>query len=103
MIDVLSFDMKQPFDFDPSRVLAALLNATGDAVFIADMDGRIRGCTPAAETLLGYDADRLAGRDVSEVLQAGHGVGIQRVIEQVRQKQAVEPYDACLISHSGQL
>jgi PAS domain S-box-containing protein len=51
-----------PVDF------AALVHALGDAVIVADPEGRVRLWTPAAERIFGYAADEVVGRSLDLII-----------------------------------
>ncbi|MEZ5220524.1 MAG: PAS domain S-box protein [Ilumatobacteraceae bacterium] len=57
------------------RHLAALVNATGDAIVSVDLDGRVTAWNPAAEHLYGYTEDEMLGRrtDVVDLRPAADG------------------------------
>lgn len=47
---------------------AALVQALGDAVIVADPEGRVRLWTPAAERIFGYAADEVVGRSLDLII-----------------------------------
>ena len=53
------------------RYSRALFNATGDAILVADENGRYLDANSAAEQLLGYTADELRRLGVADVVGAG--------------------------------
>jgi two-component system, LuxR family, sensor kinase FixL len=62
--------------------LAALLNATPDAVVIIDGNGLIESFNPGAERVFGYRADEILGRNIALLMptpfRSGHDGYIQR-------------------------
>ena len=46
----------------------ALVHALGDAVIVADPEGRVRLWTPAAERIFGYAADEVMGRSLDLII-----------------------------------
>ncbi len=64
--------------------LAALLDALGDAVIVADAEGRIRLWPPAAERIFGYPAGEALGRSLDVIIperfRARHWAGYQEVM-----------------------
>ena len=62
--------------------LAALLNATPDAVILIDGRGLIESFNPGAERVFGYRADEIVGRNISLLMptpfQANHDDYIRR-------------------------
>jgi PAS domain S-box-containing protein len=46
----------------------ALVHALGDAVIVADPEGRVRLWTPAAERIFGYPADEVVGRSLDLII-----------------------------------
>jgi PAS domain S-box-containing protein len=62
----------------------ALVHALGDAVIVADPEGRVRLWTPAAERIFGYVAAEAVGRSldliIPERFRARHWAGYQEVM-----------------------
>jgi PAS domain S-box-containing protein len=63
---------------------AALVQALGDAVIVADPDGRVQLWPPAAERIFGYTAGEAMGRSldliIPERFRARHWTGYQEVM-----------------------
>jgi PAS domain S-box-containing protein len=64
---------------NPEAALAALVEASEDAVFVLDPDGRVVAWSPAAERLFGWDADQVVGRPLPAELMADAGDLLARV------------------------
>jgi PAS domain S-box-containing protein len=64
--------------------LEGLVQALGDAVIVADPEGRVRLWTPAAERIFGYTAAEAMGRSldliIPERFRARHWTGYQEVM-----------------------
>jgi PAS domain S-box-containing protein len=64
--------------------LEALVHALGDAVIVADPEGRVRLWTPAAERIFGYTAAEVVGRSldliIPERFRARHWAGYREVM-----------------------
>jgi PAS domain S-box-containing protein len=64
--------------------LEALVRALGDAVIVADPEGRVRLWTPAAERIFGYTAAEAMGQSldlfIPERFRARHWTGYQEVM-----------------------
>jgi PAS domain S-box-containing protein len=64
--------------------LAALLDALGDAVIVADPEGRIRLWPPAAERIFGYPTGEALGRSLDVIIperfRARHWTGYEEVM-----------------------
>jgi PAS domain S-box-containing protein len=64
--------------------LEALVHALGDAVIVADPEGRVRLWTPAAERIFGYTAAEAVGRSldliIPERFRARHWAGYREVM-----------------------
>jgi len=65
--------------------LAALVEATGDAIVVADPDGRIRLWNPAAERIFGFPAADVLGQSLDLIIperyRARHWDGYRAVME----------------------
>ena len=59
----------------PRDVLAALLEAVADAVYLVDPDGRVVFANPAALRALGYEEDELLGRVSHPTIHHSHWDG----------------------------
>jgi PAS domain S-box-containing protein len=64
--------------------LETLVQALGDAVIVADPEGRVRLWTPAAERIFGYAAGEVVGRSldliIPERFRARHWAGYHEVM-----------------------
>ena len=77
--------------------LAALVHALGDAVIVADLEGRVRLWTPAAERIFGYAAAEAVGRSLDLIIPerfrarhwAGYRTGVTRYGAEVLRVPAV--------------
>lgn len=61
-----------------------IIDTSLDGVIVSDDEGRIIEFSPAAETIFGYKADDVLGKDIGEVivpdhLRAGHRAGMERM------------------------
>ena len=71
-------------ELDP-RLLAAILDQSGDAVIFADTAGAVQIWNQAASSLFGYSAQEVAGGSmdliIPEKLRAAHWAGFKRAME----------------------
>jgi diguanylate cyclase (GGDEF)-like protein/PAS domain S-box-containing protein len=55
----------------PSLAAREIIGTMADVLFVCDRDGRIEFANAAAERVLGYQAEKLVGRQIEELLAAG--------------------------------
>lgn len=85
------------------------LRSTSCPAFATDGKGQVLGLNPAAETLLGYESDAVRGRRCREVF-AGRDrfsnlfcLEHCAVREMAARNEAVNPFDLCLKTASGEM
>lgn len=90
------------------KVLESLLSTSCPA-FATDGEGQVLGLNGAAETLLGYDNDSVRGRRCREVFEGRDRFSnlfcLERcaVREMAARNEAVNPFDLCLKTASGEM
>lgn len=85
------------------------LRSTSCPAFATDGQGQVLGLNRAAETLLGYDSDSVRGRRCREVFEGRDRFSnlfcLERcaVREMAARNEAVNPFDLCLKTASGEM
>lgn len=84
---------------ESASLLAAILDASGEAIIVQSIDGIITSWNAAAERLCGYAADEAVGRPLEMVARAGLGVAELR--ERLARGEGAERRDAVLVHKDG--
>lgn len=74
-----------------------------DALFLLSPDGELRDANAAAEALLGYRRDELAGRPVSQIHPASETVRIAAAFDQVRTVGSARYDDGLIVARDGEI
>jgi two-component system sensor kinase FixL len=97
MSDSVPFDAES----DASRILAAVLDSSDDAIFAKDLNGAILTWNAGAQRLYGYRADEIVGRPVSVLIPADHPHEFAWTLEQVRSARGIEHYETVRQTKDG--
>lgn len=94
-------------DFKPgdraAALLAAILDASDDAIIRKDVEGVIASWNRAAEGLYGYSAEEIVGRSIAVLMPDGRRDEFVDILRQVRQGKAVERLQTHRMRKDGQL
>lgn len=80
-----------------------LFDGVPDALFLLSPDGELRDANAAAEALLGYRRDELAGRPVSQIHPASETVRIAAAFDQVRTVGSARYDDGLIVARDGEI
>ncbi|HZU44966.1 MAG TPA: PAS domain S-box protein [Terriglobales bacterium] len=69
---------------EEAREYAALLDLAHDAIFVIDLEGRIKFWNQGAENLYGYARAEALGKSVHELLRTEFPIPLQDILERVR-------------------
>src|SRR3569623_647274 len=84
-----------------ATALAAIVNASADAILSLDLEGRITSWNKGAERLLGFTAAEMMGQLISRLIPAESREEERQFLEAVRKGDAVPPYDALRCTKDG--
>ena len=82
-------------------LLAAAVQASADAIYTQDPDGRITSWNPAAARLYGYPADEVVGRPADVLMTDDARPVLQQVQEKALAGARVERFDSCHVRRDG--
>jgi len=86
-----------------AELVAAIVESSDDAIFVAGVDGLIQTWNPGAVALLGHTAAHAVGRDVSILLRPGRQEALQAFLEHVRSGQKVRDVESSFVRNDGSL
>ncbi|WP_433796086.1 PAS domain S-box protein [Actinoplanes sp. CA-252034] len=82
--------------------LAAIVEASNDAIVSKDLDGVILTWNPGAERLYGYTAAEMIGRDVTVLLPPDRPTEEQSMLARVRRGELIRHHETQRVRHDGQ-
>ena len=83
--------------------LAAIVEASDDAIIAASLDGKITSWNPGAERLYGYKAEEVIGQPLSLLVPAGRADEIARFTKALLRGEHVEHYEITKLHKDGHL
>ena len=86
-----------------AELVAAIVESSDDAIFVAGVDGLIQSWNPGAVALLGHTAEQAVGRDVSMFLRPGREEALQAFFKHVRTGQKVRDVESSFVRSDGAL
>ncbi len=84
------------------RILAAVLDASDDAIIGTDLSGAVFAWNRGAERIYGYTAAEMTGQPLSRIIPPDFEELHRRTLLQIADGQRVEPHDTVHITKSGQ-
>ncbi len=81
--------------------LAAIVNASEDAVFSQTLDGIVQTWNPGAERLLGYAASEIVGKSISLMFPSERLDEFHTLIHRLRQNEPIEQQDTVRVRKDG--
>jgi PAS domain S-box-containing protein len=81
--------------------LAAVVEATQEAVLSKDLNGIITSWNEGARRLYGYTPEEAIGRPISILIPPDHGPEEWRILDRIRRGERVEPYETERIRQDG--
>jgi PAS domain S-box-containing protein len=83
--------------------LAAIIDSSDDAIISKTLDGTITSWNMGAARLFGYTAEEAIGKPITMLIPEDRQHEEQRILERVRQGQAVAPYETIRRRKDGSL
>lgn len=90
-----------PRPADPSRVLAAIADASTDAILSTDLDGRIQTWGRSAERLYGYTAAEVTGQSMSMLLPPDRTGETAWLLGRLKAGLRIDPFDTVRVAKGG--
>ncbi|QDU46369.1 Autoinducer 2 sensor kinase/phosphatase LuxQ [Symmachiella dynata] len=87
---------------ETSRLLAAIITSSNDAIISKSLDGMIQSWNTAAERIFGFTAEQAIGHHISILIPAERAEEENRIIAQLRKGQRVEHFDTVRLRSDGQ-
>jgi len=84
-----------------SAQLAAMVNASSDAIIGQDLNSVITSWNNGAEKIFGYTAKEIIGRSGAELIPAGRQSEEERILRHIRQGQSVEQFETVRLAKGG--
>jgi two-component system sensor kinase FixL len=76
-----------------NRRLAAIVTSSNDAILGETLDGIVTDWNRAAETLFGYSAAEIVGKNLSVLMPEGHTGEAQEILDRVRRGERVDHFE----------
>jgi two-component system, LuxR family, sensor kinase FixL len=83
------------------HVLAAIVDASDDAIIVKNLDGVILTWNRGAERLYGYTAGEMIGRSIAALIPTGQADDLTSILDQVRAGQRVADYQVTRQTKDG--
>jgi two-component system, LuxR family, sensor kinase FixL len=93
-------------DFRPqdqaSRILAAIVESSDDAIIGKDLDGVVLSWNEGARRLYGYEAEEMLGQSIARLVPPEHPDELTSILARVRRGERIPPYETSRIRKDGQ-
>jgi PAS domain S-box-containing protein len=89
--------------YESDRRLAAIVEASTDAIASKDLNGIVRSWNHGAERLFGYAAEEMIGKPVTRLIPADRQREEDAILERIRRGERVEPYETLRARKDGTL
>jgi two-component system sensor kinase FixL len=86
---------------EADRILAAVLDASDDAIIATDLTGKVFTWNRGAERIYGYSAKEFIGRSLGELMPASHRSEQASILERIASGSRIERHDAVHVAKSG--
>jgi PAS domain S-box-containing protein len=81
--------------------LAALVEASGDAIVSFTLDGTILSWNKGAQRIYGFSAEELKGQPIALLSPQDNGVEMIRVLQKIRNGERVQPFETIHQARNG--
>jgi hypothetical protein len=88
---------------EESRRLALIVQQTGDAIMMHDLEGRISLWNPAAERLFGYTAQDIVGQSAALLMPAGREQELKQNLAVIAERRLIENFETQRLAKDGKL
>jgi PAS domain S-box-containing protein len=84
-----------------AEILAAITDASDDAIIVTSLEGVIQTWNRGAERLYGYTADDMTGRSIAALIPSGHADDLTTVLDRIRTGTRVVDNEAVRQARDG--
>jgi two-component system, LuxR family, sensor kinase FixL len=88
---------------EADRILAAVLDASDDAIIATDLTGKVFTWNRGAERIYGYSAKEFIGRSLGDLIAPSHRSEQASILERIAAGSRVEPQDSVHVVKGGHL
>src|SRR5689334_15224974 len=85
----------------PHAYLAAIVEASDDAILSKNLDGVIQSCNPAGERMFGYTAGELIGRPVRILIPPERQAEEDDILARIRRGERVDHFETVRLRKDG--
>ena len=83
------------------RRLAAIIDSSADAIIGKELDGTITSWNRGAETMYGYSADEIIGKNIALLASKDRPNEIPEILERIARGERIEHYESVRITKDG--
>ena len=88
---------------EASRILAAIVESSDDAILAKDLRGTILSWNRAAERMYGYRADEIVGRNINELVPPDYQNELAGILRDVAAGARVDHFETVRLTKTGEL
>jgi PAS domain S-box-containing protein len=88
---------------ETSRLLASIVESSGDAIVAKDLSGIVTSWNPSAERMFGYSAAEIIGQPISTIAPPERVNEMRGILESIRKGERVENYETIRRTKAGEL
>lgn len=85
-----------------SRILAAIVESSDDAIIGKDLDGTVLSWNDGASRIYGYDAEEMLGHSIARLVPADRPDELSSIMARIRRGERIAPYETVRIRKDGQ-
>jgi PAS domain S-box-containing protein len=100
---LLGFRLARERERRSDRVLAGIVETTGDAVVAARLDRTVTAWNLGAERLFGYSAEEMIGSSISRIAPSGLAQSLEDHLQRMLEKDGMHTYEVKRAHKSGKL
>jgi two-component system, LuxR family, sensor kinase FixL len=86
---------------EADRILAAVLDASDDAIVATDLTGKVFTWNRGAERIYGYSSKEFTGRSLGELIPASHSTEQTSILERIAAGSRIDPHDSVHVVKGG--
>lgn len=88
---------------ETSRLLASIVETSGDAIIAKDLNGIVTSWNSGAEHMFGYSSAEMLGRNISTVYAPDHRQEIPFILDRIRNGEKVDHFETVQRTKTGEL
>ncbi|MGZ4857020.1 MAG: PAS domain S-box protein [Methanobacteriaceae archaeon] len=86
-----------------SRLLAAIVESSDDAIIGKDLDGKITSWNKAAQKMYDYSSEEIIGNSISILLPSKHADDLDQIMSKIKNGESIKQYDTIRRRKDGKL